>query len=34
MLLVGCGLFIGLAGALAAARLLDSLLVETPIDIP
>ena len=31
MLLVGCGLLIGLAGALAAARLLDSLLFETPI---
>ena len=34
MLLVGCGLLIGLAGALAAARLLDSLLFETPIYDP
>ena len=31
MLLVASGLAIGLAGALAAARVLDSLLFETPI---
>ena len=34
MLLAGCGLLIGLAGAIAAARLLDSLLFETPIYDP
>jgi ABC-type antimicrobial peptide transport system permease subunit len=34
MVLVACGLAIGLAGALAAARLLDSLLFETPIYDP
>jgi predicted permease len=34
MLLVACGLALGMAGSLAAARVLDSLLFETPIYDP